>query len=189
MQRIAAVWHASPQKMVGVLFALLLAAGMAVGSGANFNATSANAGNTFTSGTLSHSNNKNGAILTASLMKPGDSQTGTVDIKNTGDIAGVFSVAKTVTAGDTAFANQLDLKIEDLGDPAATPAATPATVYNGKLGTMPTQSNLTGAAWAAGATHQYKFTVTFPNTSGANGQDNGYMGKSSTVRFDWESTS
>ena len=34
MQRFAAVWHASPQKMVGVLFALLLAAMMAVGSGA-----------------------------------------------------------------------------------------------------------------------------------------------------------
>ena len=187
MQRIAALWHASPQKMVGVLFALLLAAGMAVGSGANFNATTANAGNTFSSGTLSHSNNKNGAILTASLMKPGDSQTGTVDIKNTGDIAGVFSLAKTVTAGDAAFANQLDLKIEDLGDPAA-PSA-PVTVYNNKLGTMPTQSNLTGSPWAAGATHQYKFTVTFPNTSGANGQDNAYMGKTTTVRFDWESTS
>ena len=26
MQRFAAVWHASPQKMVGLLFALLLAA-------------------------------------------------------------------------------------------------------------------------------------------------------------------
>ena len=52
MQRFAAVWHASPQKMVGVLFALLLAAMMAVGSGANFNSTSANPGNVVTAGNL-----------------------------------------------------------------------------------------------------------------------------------------
>ena len=52
MQRFAAVWHASPQKMVGILFALLLAAMMAVGSGANFNSTSANPGNVVTAGNL-----------------------------------------------------------------------------------------------------------------------------------------
>ena len=58
MQRFAPVWHASPQKMVGVLFALLLAAMMAVGSGANFNSTSANPGNVVTAGNLKHTNTR-----------------------------------------------------------------------------------------------------------------------------------
>src|SRR5687767_6317391 len=99
MQRFAAVWHASPQKMVGVLFALLLAAMMAVGSGANFNSTSANPGNVVTAGNLSHLNGKDGdAILTVTKLKPGQSDTGSVKITNTGDVDGVFSVARTITS-------------------------------------------------------------------------------------------
>ena len=72
MQRFAAVWHASPQKMVGVLFALLLAAMMAVGSGANFNSTSANLGNMVTAGNLKHTNT--GALLTIDKIKPGETR-------------------------------------------------------------------------------------------------------------------
>src|SRR5215210_6643474 len=102
MQRFAAVWHASPQKMVGVLFALLLAAMMAVGSGANFNSTSVNPGNVVTPGNLMHDNKKDGsAVLTADKIKPGESKTGTVDIENTGDIDGVFSIARTITEDTT----------------------------------------------------------------------------------------
>src|SRR5688572_12785 len=103
MQRFAAVWHASPQKLVGALFALLLAATMAVGSGANFNSTSANPGNVVTAGNLAHDNSKAGAaVLTADKLRPGQSQSGTVTITNTGDIDGVFSIAKTVVTDSTA---------------------------------------------------------------------------------------
>ena len=101
MQRFAAVWHASPQKMVGVLFALLLAAMMAVGSGANFNSTSANPGNVVTAGNLiAHERQGTAAaILTVTKIKPGETRPrhGRPS-PNTGDIDGVFSVASTITA-------------------------------------------------------------------------------------------
>ena len=120
MQRFAAVWHASPQKMVGVLFALLLAAMMAVGSGANFNSTSANPGNVVTAGNLSHVNGKDGlALLTVTKIKPAETQTGSVTIQNDGNIAGVFSVAGTIVsdsnalAGKPAFADKLRLTVTD----------------------------------------------------------------------------
>ena len=53
MQRLVALWQVSPLKLVGALFALMLAVAMAVGSGASFNAKTANANNTFTAGNLS----------------------------------------------------------------------------------------------------------------------------------------
>ena len=181
MQRFAAVWHASPQKMVGILFALLLAAMMAVGSGANFNSTSANPGNVVTAGNLSHTNSKDtAAILTVTKLKPGESRSGTVDITNTGDIDGVFSIARTITA-DTApngnpFAAKINLKIEDV-------TAGGAPLYDGLLSAM--NSTIGANTVTPGATHQYKFTVTF-NDGGPNGADNQYKSASVTTRFNWE---
>ncbi|MEA2310260.1 MAG: spore coat-associated protein [Solirubrobacteraceae bacterium] len=181
MQRIAAVWHASPQKLVGALFVLLLAATMAVGSGANFNSTSANPGNVVTAGNLMHTNNKDGsAFLTVSKLVPGKSDFGTVTLTNTGDVDGVFSVAKTVTADSTApgnpFATKLVLRVDDLtaGGPA---------LYNGPIGAMGT---IGANTIAAGAAHTYKFTVTFPDAGGPNGSDNVYKGASLNVDFNWE---
>ena len=184
MQRFAAVWHASPQKLVGVLFALLLAAMMAVGSGANFNSTSANPGNVVTAGNLSHVNGQPGqAVLTASKLKPGESQSGTVTMKNDGDIDGVFSVARTITQDTTGaltpsnpFAAHLNLKIED------TTAGGPA-VYDGLLSAM---SGPRGSSVIApGDTHTSKFTVTF-NDGGANGADNAFKAAQVKTTFNWE---
>src|ERR1700684_2966653 len=94
MTRFKALWRASPRKVLLAFGGLLIAAALAVGSGANFNSTSANPSNVFTAGTISHSNSKaSAAILTASNMLPGGSTTGTVDIKNTGSATGVFTLA------------------------------------------------------------------------------------------------
>ena len=134
MQRFAAVWHASPQKMVGILFALLLAAMMAVGSGANFNSTSANPGNMVTAGNLlahqpqARAARPDGRQDQAGRVRDRHGRRST----NTGDIDGVFSIARTITADPTApapsnpFAAHLNLKIEDI-----TTGATP--LYNGLL--------------------------------------------------------
>ena len=51
-------------------------------------------------------------------MKPGDTANGTVDIKNTGTLAGAFSLSKTVTAETASFASKLTVVITDNGDPA-----------------------------------------------------------------------
>ena len=121
MQRITALWQASPLKLVSALCVLLLAAMMAVASGASFTSTSANAGNIVTAGILSHSNSKApGTILNVSGLKPGQSDTGTVDITNTGDVAGVFTLSKSgVLNSDTGnpLSSKLDLVVEDLGSP------------------------------------------------------------------------
>ena len=184
MQRFAAVWHASPQKMVGVLFALLLAAMMAVGSGANFNSTSANPGNVVTAGNLMHINHKQGsAVLNVDKLKPGESRTGTVDIENTGDINGVFSVARTITTDTTGaltpsnpFAAHLNLKIENVttGAPA---------LYDGLLSAMNTAVG--NDVVAPGDTNTYRFTVTFVD-GGPNGADNAFKSARVEADFDWE---
>jgi spore coat-associated protein N len=153
---------------------------MAVGSGANFNSTSANPGNVVTAGNLMHTNGKDGnPVLTVSKLKPGQSDSGTVSIMNTGDIDGVFSVAQSVTSDSTApvnpFASKLRLKVEDT-------TAGGAALYDGVLGSMPTVAANT---IAPGATHTYKFTVTFPD-GGPNGADNAYKGASLEADFDWE---
>jgi hypothetical protein len=178
MQRFAAVWHASPQKLVGALFALLLAATMAVGSGANFNSTSANPGNVVTAGNLMHLNGKSGLpVLTVNRLRPGQSSSGTVTITNTGDIDGVFTIAKSVSVDSTApanpFAAKLNLKVEDTTDST--------TLYDGPLSAMGTVA--AGTLNAAEA-HVYTFTVTFP--SGTPAQDNPFKGATLTAAFDWE---
>jgi spore coat-associated protein N len=191
MQRITALWHDSPLKLVSALFVLSLAAMMAVASGASFTSTSANAGNIVTAGNLSHSNSKApGAILNVSGLAPGQSDSGTVDITNTGDVAGVFTLSRSgLVNSDTSnpLGAKLNLVIEDLGDPAA-PSA-PVVKYSGKLGPMPVTSLST---YAAGEAHRYKFTVTFPDggtPAGPNAGDNAYKGDSVTVNYNWESVS
>src|SRR5450631_521051 len=96
MSRMSTLWKASPRKVLLAFAGLMVAAAIAVGSGANFNSTSANPSNVFTAGTIAHSNSKaNAAILTASNMVPGGSTTGTVDIKNTGTATGTFALTHT----------------------------------------------------------------------------------------------
>src|SRR4051812_9793865 len=123
MQRVSALWQASPRKVVGALFILSLAALMAVASGASFTSTSANAGNVVTAGNLSHSNSKDpGAILTVSKLFPGQSSTGFTDIKNTGGVPGVFTLTESNivdTPTTNPFSAELDLVVNDLGNPAS----------------------------------------------------------------------
>ena len=191
MQRITALWHESPLKIVSALFVLSLAAMMAVASGASFTSTSANAGNIVTAGNMTHSNSRApGTILNVSALKPGESQSGTVDITNTGDVAGVFSLSKAnVVDSDTSnpLSSKLDLVVEDLGPPSAPTA--PALEYGGELGAM---GVIDLGTFAPAAGHRYKFTVTFPDggtPSGPATGDNAYKGDNVRVDYNWESVS
>ena len=66
------VLRANPRRTLAAMATLLIAVGVTAASGATFTAQSANPSNTFSSGTLTMTNTKNGAaILTASNMKPG----------------------------------------------------------------------------------------------------------------------
>jgi spore coat-associated protein N len=184
MSRMTALWTASPRKVMLGFVGVLAATGIAVGSGANFNASSANPSNVFSAGTISQSNSKSGqAVLTASSMKPGGTATGTVDIKNTGSVAGAFTLSQsnlTNTPASPALSSKLTIVITDQGDPACTtgcPAA--STVYSGTLAGM---GNVALGTFAAGATHRYQFVATFPD-GGSNGADNGYQGAQTSVDY------
>jgi spore coat-associated protein N len=191
MNRFAALWKASPRKVLIAFGGLMAAAALAIGSGANFNSTSANPTNVFTAGTISHSNSKTGAaILTASSIVPGGSATGSVDIKNTGTASGTFTLAHTAavdTPVSPGLSKKLTLVVTDLGDPSCVtscPAA--STVYTGLMSAMPATIPL--GVSAVGVTHRYQFTVTFPD-GGTGGADNAYQGASTSVEYDWSSTS
>jgi spore coat-associated protein N len=197
MRRMKSLWKASPRKLLLAFGALLVVAAVAVGSGANFNSTSANPSNVFTAGTISSSNSKaSAAVLTASNIVPGNTATGTVDIKNTGSASGTFSVTDTPpvdtpspAGGHPAprLSKKLTLTIVDQGDPACTTAC-PAfvSVYTGTIFAQPPTIAL--GAFPAGATHRYVFTMTFPD-GGPAGADNAYQGASTTVDYNWFSTS
>jgi len=189
MQRIAAVWHASPQKMVGVLFALLLAAAMAVGSGANFTASSANPGNYVTAGKLTMSNSKAGAaIFQIDPMRPGDpAQTGTVTVANTGNGPGATTLTMAnLTDTNTAnpgsnLSTKLNLKIDEYSDAAMTTLV--ANRYDGVVSAFP-NAGVSVGTWSGGSTHYFKFSITWPD-GGVAGGENVFQGAKSQMDFNW----
>src|SRR2546423_1177283 len=75
-----------PRRALGALASVLVAAGVAVGSGADFAAHTASATNTFSAGNMHLASSPSGAVLTLSGLKPGDQNGGTVDITNDGSI-------------------------------------------------------------------------------------------------------
>jgi spore coat-associated protein N len=189
--RLSALWKASPRKVLVAMGGLIATAAVVMGSGANFNSTSANPSNVFSAGTIAHSNSKAGAaILTASNIVPKATETGTVDIRNTGTATGTFIVTHTNpidTPASPGLSKTLTLTVQDLGDPTCSSGCAPAVqVYTGTISAMPASIAL--ATYAPGATHRYQFTVAFPD-GGSGGADNAYQNAATSIEYDWESTS
>jgi hypothetical protein len=189
MSRIAILME-RPKLTLSALATALAALGLAVGSGADFGSASANPSNTFSSGTLTQTNSKDGsAILTASNMKPGDSASGSVTIANTGSLPGTFTLSKSnltnpkLGTGGEKLSDQLDLVIKDGS----------TTVYSGKLGAMGSitldgdtataGTQQFGASGSPTASHSYDFAVTLPSATG-----DAYQGTSTSVQYDWNAT-
>jgi spore coat-associated protein N len=185
---------ARPRRTIAALTTALLAAGVAVGSGADFTSSSANPANTFSAGTLSIDNSKDGAaIFSPSNMKPGGApQTGTVDIANKGSLAGTFTLTRdqlantdTGVANPTAFAAKVNLKVVDcgkFGDGGVVPAcgdSDDAELYAGTLAAM--QNTVALGDFGAGEKHRYQFGATLDASAG-----NEYQGDSSSARFVWD---
>jgi spore coat-associated protein N len=174
-----------PRRILTALGTVLVAAAVASGSGADFNAVSSNPGTTITAGIVKLTNQKNGsAVLTVSALSPGHSDSATTDLTNSGDLAGDLSLLAgdvSDTPSAPALSSKLDLVVTDLGDPACTSACLAATtVYSGKLGGLTRQSV---AALSPLATHRLKFTVTFPD--GGPGADNAYQRARTAVDITW----
>jgi spore coat-associated protein N len=172
-----------PKRTLGVLALVLVAVGVAVGSGADFSASSANPGNTFTAGDLTMSNSKEGvAILTASNMKPGDTTSGTVDIENTGSLAGDFTLTRSALSnsdGSNPMSAKINLVIEDCGTDA-TCDGSDTVVFSGTLTGMGS-SPYALEEFSPGESHRYEFTATFDSSAG-----NAYQGDNTSATFTWD---
>ena len=193
MKRMKFLFGQRRMQVLLTLAVLLLAASVVIGSGANFTATSANSRNLFTAGNLTMSNsNKNALILAAGPMMPSDSTDGKVTVGNTGDGSADFWLTMGAPVnvinlpGTAALSGALHLNIVE--------TATPANViYDGPLSAFPAAGKNCGP-FAAGASTQYTFTVTFPDSDfgsspATRGSDNKYKNCSTKVEFDWEAVS
>ena len=177
-----------PKRTLAALSTALVAVGVTVASGADFTASSANPSNTFSTGTLSINNSKEGsAILTASGMRPGDpATTGTVDIANSGSLSGAFSLSRQAPVDSDSsnpLSGKLNLVVVDCGAFAGATQPTcgdgdDVTTYTGTIAAM-TGSRALGT-FAGGEKHRYKFSVSLDSTTG-----NAYQGGTSSVEFDW----
>jgi len=191
-----------PKRTLAVLALLLVAIAVTVGSGANFTAQTANPTNTFTAGTLSMSNSKNGAAIFTSppLWKPGDSQTGIVDIQNTGTLNGNF-VLSTSNINPTpapGLSSVMKVQIDDCGDFTGPGGITPPTCTAPSMQTIYPAGSIAGLSGLAtpgtgpGATfvpnekRRYFITVSWPN--GTPAVDNPLQGANMTFDFVWSAT-
>jgi spore coat-associated protein N len=187
-----------PKRTLGALALGLCAVGVAIGSGADFSAQTANPSNTFSAGSLSMDNSKNGAaIFSPTNMKPGGpAQTGVVDIKNTGSMDGVFTLSRDqLTSSDSGapnpspFANKVDLWVVDCGKHTVNNGAygpepvTPtcgdaddSTLYNGTLAGQNTPVGL--GTYHPGEQHRYWFGALLDYTAG-----NEYAGDGASARY------
>jgi hypothetical protein len=186
MQRVSALWQASPRKLVGALAVLMLAAMMAVASGASFTSTSANVGNVVTAGDMTHDNVASGpgnTILLVDDLMPDDTASGYVTLTNTGDADGALTLKKSDLVDSNTglpFSNKLDLTITDITNP------TEVVEYSGKLGAMGTV-DLEDVS--VGSQREYRFDVHFPDGGkpvDADSGDNRYKNASTTVKYNWE---
>jgi hypothetical protein len=158
---------------------LALAAAPVSFSGASFTDVTVNPGSGAGAALLQHDNSKAGSAVLAPVgMKPGDTATGTVDLRNSGDVAARFSLRPedlTDVPAAPALSARLQLRVEDAG--------TSAVVHDGTLAGLTTRDLGT---WAAGETRSYRFTVRFPAVDEAS--DAPLQGARTSVRLVWEST-
>ena len=180
-----------PKRALGALAVLVAATGVVVGSGANFTASSANPSNSFSAGTLSILNSKEGSAILSSTgsMKPGGAwEVGTVDIQNDGDLAGDFSLTRgaiTNTDGTNPLSAKLNVTVKDCGEwpnpstPEPCGDGDDTTIQSG--GTVTTMGTVNLGNFAADEKHRYEFSVQLDASA-----TDAYQGDSSTVTFDWD---
>jgi hypothetical protein len=133
---------------------------------------------TAATGTVKLVNSRDGgAIVSASEMKPGHSVTGTLTLRNSGDSTAALTLSKsdledTLGRAGGRLSDALFVQIDDL--------TAGRTVYDGSLGAM---APVALTPIAAGASHDFRFTVTMPAIRG-----NAYQLAATSVRYDWAAT-
>lgn len=157
------------------LAGLLVAATVAVGSGADFVSNSVNTSNAFNTGTLTQTNSKTGsAIFNASNLKPGDTLNGKVTITNSGSLPATFTLTEDATNG---FATKSNLTLVITRTGSQTP------VWTGTFGELTAAGPLSLGDFAAGESREYTFSTTL-----AQAATNAEQGKSASASYTWNST-
>src|SRR3954447_12834711 len=190
--------NGSRKRTLATLALGLIAVATAVGSGADFTARTANPSNTFSAGSLSMENSKDGtAILNAANMKPGDApKTGIVDIKNTGSVDGAFTLSRDQLSSTDAnndnpapFASKVAIGVVDCGKfttvngPYGPIDVTPtcgdgddSTLYLGSLANQ--NSPIALGKYEAGEKHRYDLEASLDGSAG-----NEYQGDGASARY------
>ncbi|HTX70940.1 MAG TPA: hypothetical protein VMH50_17580 [Thermoleophilia bacterium] len=171
--------------VIATLAILVLAAVALVASSASFTSTSANVGNVFTAGNLTHSNTS--TLLAVTGLKPDDKwiNEGTVTLTNGGSLAGVFTMTSSnLTHADGPnhgdISTVLNLRIHRASDAAG------VYIYNGKINAI---GSVAAGTIAGSGSETYTFEVQFPDggkPASATGGDNAYKLSSMSIDFNWE---
>ncbi len=170
-----------------ILAALVAVTGCAVAASSRVHAEPA-AVISQASGTFQITNSRNGqAIFQAQGLSPGRSVSGTVQLSNTGTIAGDLGLEQLdvvdqpgINGGLLSTAVQLD--VQDITGGNLIP------VFAGKLASLQTR---TLGSIAPGAAHTYRFTASLPDGGtppSPTGGDNAYAGSALSVRYSWKAT-
>ncbi|MGD4069811.1 hypothetical protein QT636_22575, partial [Xanthomonas citri pv. citri] len=149
------------------------AGAVAVGSGASFTSQSAHTV-AVTSGSLSHANDHNGGTLSIDGIKPGDTRTGSLTLKNDGTLDSTLTLQETKSTNSFA-AGALKLKI--------TKAGTDAALFDGNFGDLDDATKVDLGALKVGASTTVNFEVSMPESA-----DNTNQGKSAGASYSYVTT-
>jgi spore coat-associated protein N len=139
-------------------------------------------------GTLELGNSRAGqAIFQASGLAPGRSVTGTVQLSNTGSLAGELGLSQLDVqdqpgANGGRLSDGVQLDVQDITGGSSIP------VFAGELGGLATQPL---GSIAPGEARTYRFTASLPDTGAPpspTAGDNAYVGSGLTVRYAWTAT-
>jgi hypothetical protein len=174
MDRLRALAGSRRWLLLGALALVSLALGSAVFSGATFTSTSANSASLAAASVQLSSSTPNQAIVAASGMQPGDSRQGTIAIANKGSAPGSVTLKATALSG-AALAATIDLRIDDVTGGGS------AEKWSGKLSAL---GALSLGTLAAGATRDYRFTLSWPAAS----SEASLQGASTSLTFQWSAS-
>lgn len=161
-------------------------------STAAFSGTTTNEGSTWSAGSISLKNDRATALFNSAKITPGFTETHCITISSTSDVPStlkMYTTGVSSTGVPVTLAEHLIVQVtEGAGSADANctgfvPAGQPT--FNGTLNAFSAVSNYTNGVGsyriAAGATNQYKVTVSLPDNA-----PNSLQSSTATAKFVWE---
>jgi hypothetical protein len=130
-------------------------------SGASYAAGSVNPANVFVAGSLLHVNDQNGQVMiVATGLAPGDSRPGTMTLRGTGTVTGLFTLKASSLVdvpASPALSGTLDLTVEDV-------TGTPATLFDDTVADFVSAADPPDlGSIAPGESRKYRITLSYPD--------------------------